>query len=77
MLVEVRPADRLRGKNAVDLTAALAPVLDTLASDGEGTDLSRLRVVADWVQYRESFRAPVALRPVVGGPQLELALDLD
>jgi hypothetical protein len=76
VLVEVRPADRLRGKNAVDLTAALAPVLDTLAGDGEGTDLSQLRVVADWVQYRESFRAPVALRPVVGGPQLELALDL-
>jgi hypothetical protein len=76
VLVEIRPAARLRGKNAVDLTAALAPVFDTLTGDGADTDLSRLRVVADWVQYRNSFRAPVELRPVVGGPQLELALDL-
>jgi len=80
VLVEIRPTARLRGKNAVDLTAALAPVFDTLTGDGQGdglgTDLSRLRVVVDWVQYRNSFRAPVALRPVVGGGQLELALDL-
>ena len=55
MLVEIRSADRLGGKNAVDLPAALAPVLDTLsgaapAGDQPGVDLSRLRLVADWVQ---------------------------
>lgn len=78
MLVEIRPTARLRGKNAVDLTAALAPVLGALTADDEGTpvDLSRLRVVADWVQYRENFRTAVELRPVVGGAPLELALDL-
>ncbi len=68
------------GKNAVDLTAALAPGprhpdrRDPAAD--EPADLSRLRVVADWVQYRNSFRAPVELRPVVGGAALELAVDL-
>jgi hypothetical protein len=77
--VEIRPASRLRGKNAVDLTAALAPVfgaLSTESDDGPVTDLSRLRVVADWVQYRNNFRTPVELRPVVGGGAPELALDL-
>jgi len=92
VLVEIRPTARLRGKNALDLTAALTPVLDTLtaeAAGGDGApdagaagagapiiDLSRLRVVVDWIQYRNNFRAPVELRPVVGGNQLELALDL-
>jgi hypothetical protein len=78
MLVEIRPTARLQGKNAVDLTAALAPVFGTLTADTDAppTDLSRLRVVADWVQYRNNFRTPVELRPVVGGGPLELALDL-
>ena len=82
MLVDIRPGGRWRGKNAVDLAAALAPVLGALVADPE-TDLSRLRVAADWVQYRHSFRAPVQLRPVIGaGPtpdstvSLELAVDL-
>jgi hypothetical protein len=79
MLVEIRPTARLRGENAVDLTAALGPVFGSLTA-GNGaappTDLSRLRVVADWVQYRENFRTPVALRPVVGSDTVELALDL-
>lgn len=81
MLVDVRPTARLRGKNAVDLTAALAPVLGALVTEPDGvpdgaTDLSRLRVVADWVQYKENFRNPVEIRPVVGGAAVELALDL-
>jgi hypothetical protein len=80
VLVEIRPAARLRGKNAVDISAALAPVFGALgtenADDGPVTDLSRLRVVADWVQYRNNFRTPIELRPVVGGGPPELALDL-
>ena len=82
MLVEIRPTAQCHGKNAhgknaVDLSTALAPVFDTLSAHAaEGADLSRLRVVADWVQYRENFRAPVELRPVVGSGQQELALDL-
>ncbi|MGQ0576250.1 MAG: SAM-dependent methyltransferase [Pseudonocardia sp.] len=85
MLVDIRPTARLRGKNPVDLTAALAPVLGALAADPDtpAADLARLRVVCDWVQYRDSFRQPVELRPVVsangaanGAVPLELALDL-
>jgi hypothetical protein len=80
VLVEIRPTARLRGRNAVDLTAVLAPVLGALTTDTDGDgpppDLSRLRVVADWVQYRDNFRTAVELRPVVGGARLELALDL-
>ena len=75
MLVEIRPAARLRGKNAIDLAPALAPALAAVVADGE-VDLARLRITADWVQYRHSFRPPVALRPVAGGEPLELALDL-
>ncbi|OLT20429.1 hypothetical protein BJF78_35440 [Pseudonocardia sp. CNS-139] len=79
MLVEIRPTARLRGKNAVDLTAALAPVFGALTAPN-GTapppDLGRLRVVADWVQYRQNFRTPVDVRPIVGSDAVELALDL-
>jgi len=92
VLVDIRPTARLRGKNPVDLTAALAPVFDALASTPEGpgppADLSRLRVVCDWVQYKNNFRTAVELRPIVGAAPahptdgvapaapLELALDL-
>lgn len=75
MLVDIRPTSRLRGKNAVDLTAALAPVLSALITDAE-VDLARVRVAADWIQYKHNFRAPVEIRPVIGTPELELALDL-
>jgi hypothetical protein len=79
VLVDIRPTARLRGKNAVDLTAALAPVFGALtAADGDTPqpDLAQVRVAADWVQYRNNFRTPVQLRPVVGSDALELALDL-
>ena len=52
VLVEIRPAARLRGKNAIDLAAALTPALGAVIADDE-VDLSRLRVTADWVQYRK------------------------
>ncbi|MEU6700583.1 hypothetical protein [Pseudonocardia sp. NPDC046786] len=91
MLLDVRPHSRLRGDRAVDLNAAVLPVLDAVtASD---VDLSRVRVVADWVQYRDSFRGVVQSRrighatPDTGGPpppeplgvredDLEIAVDL-
>src|SRR4051794_38995847 len=75
MHVEIRPTARLRGKNAVDLVATLGPALDAVIADPD-VALTRLRVTADWVQYRQSFRPPIMLVPSTGGDSLELAVDL-
>ena len=63
MLIELRASDdRLRGPKAVDaapiLTSAYRAIADTIS------DLSRVRVVADFIQYRQNFREPVELRSV-------------
>ncbi|MQA14792.1 MAG: hypothetical protein GEV09_11630 [Pseudonocardiaceae bacterium] len=63
MLVDVRPIHKLRGDRAVDVGASLAPVLGALCEDS--VDLSRLRVVCDWVQYKGNFRQPVDVRPIL------------
>jgi hypothetical protein len=75
MRVEIRPAARLRGTNAVALLPALGPALDAVIADPE-VDLAHLRVTADWVQYQRSFRPPVMLVPTTGGEALELAVEL-
>jgi hypothetical protein len=63
MRVDVRPVQRMRGQQPVDVTAALKPVLAALcASD---VDLSRLSVVCDWIQYRSSFREVADYRSVL------------
>jgi hypothetical protein len=70
MRVDVRPVGRLRGQDAVDVTAALRPVIEALCASE--VDLSRLSVVCDWIQYRSSFREVADYRPVLalgrGGP---------
>ena len=63
MLIELRASDdRLRGPKAVDaapiLTSAYRAIADSLP------DLSRVRVVADYIQYRQNFRDAVELRKV-------------
>ena len=63
MLIEIRASDdRLRGPKAVDaapiLTAAYRAATDTPA------DLSRLRLICDYIQYRHNFRDAVELRQV-------------
>jgi Putative S-adenosyl-L-methionine-dependent methyltransferase len=63
VLVDFRPTGKLRGKKPVDVTAALGPVFDALAEDS--VDLSRVRVVCDWVQYRNNFRDVVDIRPIL------------
>lgn len=63
MLVDFRPHTRLRGTQPVDLTASVVPVVEAL---GEGAvDLAKVRVVSDWVQYRENFRDVVDLRRIM------------
>jgi len=41
-------------------------------------DLEKLRIVCDWVQYKNSFRDPVELRAIVNGSaseRLEIGVD--
>jgi hypothetical protein len=68
MLVDFRAGTRLTGKNAVDITTSVTPVLEALA--GGCDDLAGVRVVCDWIQYRQNFRDIVDLRPVTRGPEL-------
>lgn len=88
MLIELRAPDRLRGPKAVDLEPVLAAVLR--AARQGGVELTNLRVVCDWLQYKHNFREPVSLRRIepsalqaaLGGPRAtggeayELAVDL-
>ena len=63
MLIEIRSADdRLRGPKAVDA----APILTSAyrAAVGSPIDLSRLRLICDYIQYRHNFRDAVELRRV-------------
>ncbi len=75
MLVDFRPHTRLRAssKQPVDFTGALAPVVAALVE--ADTDLSRVRVVCDWVQYQESFREAVEVRPILAVPGTRIAED--
>lgn len=63
MLIELRAPDRLRGQRAMDLSPMLSSVLQ--AARDSSADLTRLRVVCDWVQYKENFREPIAIRRIV------------
>ncbi|MDQ4039485.1 MAG: hypothetical protein M3313_14305 [Actinomycetota bacterium] len=86
MLVEVRPTRKLRGEQAVNLTACLSPIVAALCEDS--LDLSRVRLVCDWVQYKYNFRNVVDVRPILAPPnhngggdqsdedKLEIAVDL-
>ncbi|MGH3387695.1 MAG: class I SAM-dependent methyltransferase, partial [Actinomadura sp.] len=71
MIVDFRPHTRLRGEKALDISGAVTPVLEALCADaGESTpDLGRVRLVYDWVQYRENFRDVVDVRPILSKPQ--------
>ena len=63
MFIELRASDdRLRGPKAVDAAPVVTSALK--AAFNTSLDLSRLRVVCDFIQYRQNFRDPVALRRV-------------
>ena len=63
MLVEFRPHARLRGTQPADLGASVLPVVAAVSESD--TDLGKVRVVCDWVQYRNNFRDVVQLRPIL------------
>jgi hypothetical protein len=79
MRIDVRAVKRLR--ESVDAPAVFGPMVQALGASS--ADLSRLRVVCDWIQYRNNFREVVDYRPVLGAwpgrPEdggLEIAVDL-
>jgi hypothetical protein len=75
MHIDIRPVGKLRGPDPVDVPAALGPLFAALGD--APTDLARLRVVCDWIQYRHNFCPPVHTRPILGEPPgLEIAVDL-
>jgi hypothetical protein len=67
MLVDFRPHTRLRAEHPVDFGDSVVPVLEALSEST--ADLDRVRVVADWVQYRENFRDVVDVRPILHTPR--------
>ena len=79
MYIDVRADRKLR--DSADARAAFSPVMEAVCSST--ADLSRLRLVFDWIQYRNNFRELAACRPLLdgGGEQeavtgLEVAVDL-
>src|ERR671938_1192392 len=86
MFIELRASDeRLRGPKAVDAAPILMAAYQ--AATASPADLSRLRFVCDYIQYRQNFRDPVELRrvepwnietgtPAADGEAWEIAIDL-
>ena len=71
MDVDLRPVRKLRESAAA--RAAVGPILEAICASP--ADLASLRVVCDWIQYKQNFREPVMGRPV-GDTETEIAFDL-
>jgi hypothetical protein len=71
MEVDLRPVKKLRESAAA--RSALGPIIEAVCASP--ADLSRLRVVCDWIQYKQNFREPVVARPI-GTTDTEIAVDL-
>lgn len=77
MDIDVRAFGKLR--ESVQAQAAFGPLISALCESG--ADLAKLRVVCDWIQYRNNFREVAMVRPVIaaGASDIdgyELAVDL-
>jgi hypothetical protein len=77
MDIDVRAFRKLR--ESAGAQAAFGPLVTALAESD--ADLAKLRVVCDWIQYRNNFRDTATLRPVIaaGATDIdgyELAVDL-
>ena len=73
MLVDFRPHARLRASKPPDIAASLGPVVEALSEDS--ADLDKVRVVCDWVQYKQNFREVVDLRPILALAQRHAGTD--
>ena len=76
MDVDLRPVKKLRDSAAA--RSALGPIMEAVCA--APADLARLRVVCDWIQYKQNFREPVVSRPVAHADNTdtdtEIAFDL-
>ncbi|MGH3211234.1 MAG: hypothetical protein ACRDNO_26095 [Trebonia sp.] len=80
MEIDVRAVRRLRESEGA--RAAIAPMVEALCRSD--ADLSAMRVVCDWIQYKANFRDTVTVRPVIAADGhsvtsvegYELAVDL-
>ena len=61
MEIDVRAVRKLRESRPAQ--AAFGPLVTALSDSG--ADLARLRVVCDWIQYRNNFRDTAMVRPVI------------
>jgi hypothetical protein len=62
----------------MDVLSTLAPVVEALVQD-EGIDISQVRLVCDWIQYKSNFREAIEARTVrdeSGACRMELGVDL-
>jgi hypothetical protein len=59
--IDVRPVRKLR--ESAGAQAAFGPMIEALCA--AEADLAGLRVVCDWIQYKNNFRDTVMLRPVI------------
>jgi hypothetical protein len=71
MDVDLRPVRKLR--ESADARAALGPIIEAVCTSP--ADLARLRVVCDWIQYKQNFREPIVSRPIETSGT-EIAIDL-
>jgi hypothetical protein len=71
MDVDLRPTKKLRESAAA--RSALGPIMEAVCASP--ADLARLRVVCDWIQYKQNFREAVVSRPVAD-TDIEIAFDL-
>ena len=62
VLIKLRSPDRLRGPRAIDIAPVLSGVLSAVRD--APVNLTKLRVVCDWLQYKENFRDPLAVRKI-------------
>ncbi|HEX6519559.1 MAG TPA: hypothetical protein VF070_06015 [Streptosporangiaceae bacterium] len=71
MDIDLRPEKKLRESAAA--RSALGPIIEAVCA--APADLSQLRLVCDWIQYRKNFRDVVVGRPVAD-TGTEIAVDL-
>jgi hypothetical protein len=71
MEIDVRAVRRLR--ESAGAQAAFGPLVQALC--GSDVDLTKLRVVCDWIQYKNNFRDTAMMRPVIAAGAGELPAD--